>query len=154
MRSLEHWTKYLEQQESELRQALEEHDNPEEESAVQTTVSVAEPAPRVEDAAMKSAVQMRKKLPEKLLAGDGRREAAQNSYQGFKETREELLQRLLDPSLTLEEAARVLNVCPATVRRYTNRGQLKHFRTAGNQRRFRLSDVLAFMEDQTSDEVD
>jgi excisionase family DNA binding protein len=65
---------------------------------------------------------------------------------GHKETREELLARLLDPELTLEEAAQVLNVCPTTVRRYTNRGVLPHYRTIGNQRRFRLSQVLAFLE--------
>lgn len=73
-------------------------------------------------------------------------EVAQNSYQAFRESRGELIQRLLDPVISLEEAARVLNVCPTTVRRYTNRGALEHLRTAGNQRRFRLSDVLAFME--------
>lgn len=67
-----------------------------------------------------------------------------------KETREELLARLLDPELTLEEAAQVLNVCPTTVRRYTNRGILPHYRTVGNQRRFRLSQVLAFLESQES----
>lgn len=73
-------------------------------------------------------------------------EVAQNSYKTFKEGRGELIQRLLDPPITLEEAARVLDVCPTTVRRYTNKGILRHFRTAGNQRRFRLSDVLTFME--------
>jgi excisionase family DNA binding protein len=73
-------------------------------------------------------------------------EVAQNSYKTFKESRSELIQRLLDPPITLEEAARVLDVCPTTVRRYTNKGILRHFRTAGNQRRFRLSDVLTFME--------
>lgn len=62
------------------------------------------------------------------------------------ETREELVQRLLDPTLTLREAALLLDVCPATVRRYTNRGLLKCFRTPGNQRRFRLTDLLDFME--------
>jgi excisionase family DNA binding protein len=82
-----------------------------------------------------------------LLAGACEPEVAQHSYKGFKESREEFLRRLLDPALTLEEAARVLNVCPTTVRRYTNRGILKHFRTAGNQRRFRLSHVFAFMEE-------
>lgn len=65
---------------------------------------------------------------------------------GVKETREEFLQRLLDPVLTLQEVARLLNVCPMTVRRYTNKGILPSFRTAGNQRRFRLSDVLRFIE--------
>ncbi len=73
-------------------------------------------------------------------------EVAQGSYKAFKESRGDLIQRLLDPQITLEEAARILNVCPTTVRRYTNRGILKHYRTAGNQRRFRLSDVLVFVE--------
>jgi excisionase family DNA binding protein len=62
------------------------------------------------------------------------------------ESREHLVQRLLDPVLTLEEAATLLDVCPTTVRRYTNRGVLKCYRTPGNQRRFRLSEVMAFME--------
>lgn len=63
-----------------------------------------------------------------------------------EETREELMSRLLDPTLTLEETALMLNVCPTTVRRYTNRGILAHERSKGNQRRFKLSSVLAFME--------
>ncbi len=62
------------------------------------------------------------------------------------ETREQLVERLLDPTLTLQEAALLLGVCPTTVRRYTNRGILKCFRTPGNQRRFKLSDILEFME--------
>ena len=62
------------------------------------------------------------------------------------ETREELMSRLLDPTLTLEETALMLDVCPATVRRYTNRGILPHERSKGNQRRFKLSSVLAFMD--------
>ncbi len=55
----------------------------------------------------------------------------------------------VDPTLTLEETATLLGVCPTTVRRYTNRGQLPHFRTSGNQRRFRLSDVQEFMACRT-----
>jgi excisionase family DNA binding protein len=66
-----------------------------------------------------------------------------------RESREELIARLTDPVLSLEEVARLLGVCPATVRRYTNRGWLRHFRTEGNQRRFRLSDIVAFLEEQT-----
>jgi excisionase family DNA binding protein len=54
----------------------------------------------------------------------------------------------LDPLLTLRETATLLGVCPTTVRRYTNRGKLAHIRTGGNQRRFRLSHVLEFMERQ------
>jgi excisionase family DNA binding protein len=90
------------------------------------------------------------RFPQQLqnLLQSAQDEVAQNSYKAFKESRAGLIERLLDPPLTLEEAARILNVCPTTVRRYTNRGILKHFRTAGNQRRFKLSDVLAFMESQ------
>ncbi|MBM3472988.1 MAG: helix-turn-helix domain-containing protein [Armatimonadetes bacterium] len=70
------------------------------------------------------------------------------AYRSATETREELIERLLDPHLSLQETAKLLGVCPTTVRRYTNRGLLAHYRTPGNQRRFRLSDVLAFMERQ------
>ncbi len=69
------------------------------------------------------------------------------------ETRQDLVQRLLDPTLMLREAALLLDVCPTTVRRYTNRGLLNCFRTPGNQRRFHLSDVLDFMERRERGEV-
>lgn len=70
-----------------------------------------------------------------------------NYYRGeFKESREDLIRRLLDPQLSLEETSRLLGVCPATIRRYTNRGWLNHHRTQGGQRRFRLSDVVKFVE--------
>jgi len=71
-----------------------------------------------------------------------------NYYRGnFKETRQDLIRRLLDPELTLEETARLLGVCPATVRRYTNKGWLLHHRTKGGQRRFRLSSIVRFVEE-------
>lgn len=74
-------------------------------------------------------------------------DATGNYYRGeFKESREELIRRLLDPELSLEECARLLGVVPATIRRYTNRGWLNHHRTQGGQRRFRLSDVVRFVE--------
>lgn len=70
-----------------------------------------------------------------------------NYYRGeFKESRNELIRRLLDPELSLEETSRLLGVCPATVRRYTNRGWLKHHRTSGGQRRFRLSNIVKFVD--------
>lgn len=70
-----------------------------------------------------------------------------NYYRGeFKESRQDLIKRLLDPELTLEETSRLLGVCPATVRRYTNRHWLSHHRTTGGQRRFRLSDIVRFVE--------
>ncbi|MGB9607317.1 MAG: helix-turn-helix domain-containing protein [bacterium] len=34
------------------------------------------------------------------------------------------------------------------MRRWTNKGILPSFRTPGNQRRFRLSDVLKFIEER------
>ncbi len=71
-----------------------------------------------------------------------------NYYRGeFKESRQELIRRLLDPELSLEETSRLLGVCPATVRRYTNRGWLAHHRTTGGQRRFRLSDIVRFVDE-------
>ncbi|MGQ9454348.1 MAG: helix-turn-helix domain-containing protein [Armatimonadota bacterium] len=80
-------------------------------------------------------------------------EVAQRSYKTFKESRASLIERLLDPTITLEDTARLLNVCPTTVRRYTNKGILKHFRTPGNQRRFKLSDVIAFLESRKAGRV-
>jgi hypothetical protein len=96
-----------------------------------------------------------------LALGREEEEVAQFSYKRtFEESRQELIARLIDPVLTLEETARLLNVCPTTVRRYTNRGILSYYRkeieagahTAGEketrQRRFRLSDILTFLEAQ------
>ena len=80
-------------------------------------------------------------------------EVVQNSYKrSFKESRIELIEKLLDPTLSLEDTARLLNVCPTTVRRYTNKGMLTHQRTSGDQRRFKLSDVLTFLEAQPKPE--
>ena len=109
---------------------------------------VQPPAPMAGEGAQ----EMWDRLPKhvQLLVGMHPSEVAQRSYKRFKESRDELIQRLLDPTISLEETARILNVCPTTVRRYTNRGSLKHLRTAGNQRRFRLSDVLVFMESLSS----
>ncbi len=73
-------------------------------------------------------------------------EARPREGRAAAETREQLVGRLLDPTLTLQETALLLGVCPTTVRRYTNRGILRCFRTPGNQRRFKLSEVLEFME--------
>lgn len=101
------------------------------------------------DPSVVEAAAMFARLPRhiQLLMRPATEEVAQNSYKSkFTETREELIRRLLDPQLTLEETARILNVCPTTVRRYSNRGLLKQERTPGNHRRFRLSDVLAFLE--------
>ncbi|HEY3330400.1 MAG TPA: helix-turn-helix domain-containing protein [Capsulimonadaceae bacterium] len=63
-------------------------------------------------------------------------------------TREELLDRLVNPSLTIEEAAIILDVDQKVVRRYSNSGVLPPISAIGEQRRFRLADVLAVMESE------
>lgn len=119
-------------------QAADEHRN----STAQLSIQETPPAHPAEDTADWH------KLPRQLqiLLSSLRDEVASHYYKSFRETREELIRRLLDPELTLEDTARILGVCPMTVRRYTNKGLLPHHRTPGNQRRFRLSDVLEFME--------
>lgn len=64
------------------------------------------------------------------------------------QTREEILERLVNPTVSLEEAAKIMGVCKATVRRYTAKGILPHYRTPGNQRRFKLNDIIQFLEHQ------
>jgi hypothetical protein len=62
--------------------------------------------------------------------------------------RDELLARLLNPTITLEETALILDTCPTTVRRYANMGLLTHVQAPGDQKRYRLSDVLAVMQNR------
>ncbi len=62
------------------------------------------------------------------------------------ESREEIVRRVLDPELTLHEAAALMNLSKATLRRYTDQGKLPCSRTAGGQRRFKLSEVLAVLD--------
>jgi excisionase family DNA binding protein len=66
------------------------------------------------------------------------------------ETRTQMLERLTNPTISLYEASVLLDVCSATVRRYTNSGMLPHVRTEGGQRRFRLHDVLVLMREMES----
>jgi len=102
--------------------------------------AAAPPSPSPKDAAPPAALALPPlSRPAPPRQGRGRRK---------EETREQLLARLLDPTLTLEETACILGVCPTTVRRYTNKGILTHERSAGNQRRFKWSDVRAFLEAQ------
>jgi excisionase family DNA binding protein len=61
-----------------------------------------------------------------------------------------MLERLTNPTISLYEASVLLDVCSATVRRYTNSGVLPHERTEGGQRRFRLRDVLALVREMDS----
>lgn len=123
MRDVRDWNKYVDL----LGKAVSRHPEPAH-AAIQTTAPPDPPA--AQDAAHHAAPPRKGRGPRK------------------EETREELLARLLDPTLTLEETARMLEVCPTTVRRYTNKGILSHERSKGNQRRFKLSSVLAFMQSQ------
>lgn len=80
------------------------------------------------------------------IAPEQRRGRGRPGRRPLTESRDEIVQRVLDPEITLHEAAALLNVSKATVRRYTDRGKLNCFRTRGGQRRFKLSDVLTIME--------
>lgn len=66
------------------------------------------------------------------------------------ETRAQMLDRLTNPTISLHEASVILDVCPATVRRYTNLGVLPHECTTGGQRRFRLRTVMGLLRDLES----
>ena len=114
--------------------------------ALQVAEEVAKRADQAQSRRLHALIARQQRLPLEVTAGRGSVTAEKGA--GVKESREELIERLLDPTLTLSETAALLGVCPTTVRRYTKRGALKCFRTPGNQRRFRLSDVLDFIEHQ------
>lgn len=52
------------------------------------------------------------------------------------------------PIMTLGEVASLFKVGDQTVRDWTDKGLLPHFRTPGGQRRFRREDVERFIKDQ------
>jgi excisionase family DNA binding protein len=56
-----------------------------------------------------------------------------------------ILNRILNPELTLYEAAILLRVSRNTLRRLTNDGALQCTRTGGQQRRFKLNDILVYL---------
>ena len=153
MPTLEEWDKYLKDQEEALLRSLNTSDDASRlegsERAGNLQVEESAKSGPMPDSDIQRVLNLRHELPPQLFDSDARSEVAQNSYVNFKESRDDLLRRLLDPQISLEDAARILNVCPTTVRRYTNKGLLRHFRTTGNQRRFRLSDVLAFLKMQS-----
>jgi excisionase family DNA binding protein len=71
---------------------------------------------------------------------------ASGEADGRRDDRTLLIERILNPMLSLEDAARLIGVHPGTIRRWANKGTLPHQRTVGQQRRFHLADVLAAME--------
>jgi excisionase family DNA binding protein len=117
----------------------------------------AAPAPALSQAALDAAVRA-DEVRRRLGAGSdqralpmelGPRSRGRGGRRPITESREEIIRRLLDPELSLHEAAAVLNLSKATVRRYTDHGKLPCLRTEGGQRRFRLSALLVFLDDQT-----
>ncbi|MHA2610581.1 MAG: helix-turn-helix domain-containing protein [bacterium JZ-2024 1] len=58
--------------------------------------------------------------------------------------RQKLIERLIDPQLTLEEASLLLGISKQALRKYTNQGKLKCSWTPGGQRRFSLTELLNF----------
>lgn len=160
------WRKYRERQiRKAVREAREAESLAEEESGTEPAAEPPAPATSAQ-AELKSEPQRPKQLLERLTSANAdvreKMEALRARQQVLPldveaapppartgkaaESREQLVQRLLDPVLSLEEAAILLDVCPTTVRRYTNRGVLRCYRTPGNQRRFRLSEIMSFME--------
>jgi len=58
-----------------------------------------------------------------------------------------LLDRELNRMLTITEAAEVLGVSCASLRRYANEGKVRVYRVgSGKHRRFRKRDVLEYLE--------
>ena len=89
-------------------------------------------------------IELQQPLPMDL--GTAARLAQRAGRPPLTESRDAIIRRLLDPDLTLHEAAAILNLSKATLRRYTDQGKLICQRTGGGQRRFKLSDVLALLE--------
>jgi excisionase family DNA binding protein len=59
-----------------------------------------------------------------------------------------LLDRDLERLLGLTDAAALLGVSKATLRKYSNEGRIKSYRIGtGKHRRFRKRDLLAFIEE-------
>lgn len=148
------WIKYRDRQ---LQQAESAADEEETEAAEEDTVNqrneavklaqeVAERADEAQANRLQAIISRQQRLP--LDVSESAEQESSDSSRGAKESRAKLVERLLDPTLTVSEAATLIGVCPTTVRRYTKRGVLNCFRTPGNQRRFRLSDVLDFIERQ------
>jgi excisionase family DNA binding protein len=54
--------------------------------------------------------------------------------------------------MTTPQAAAILGVAPATIRTWTDTGELPHWRTPGGHRRFTEDDVLALRERRKSGE--
>ncbi len=64
-----------------------------------------------------------------------------------EELKNSLLEKELNRMLTVTEAADLLGVSCASLRRYSNEGKIKTYRVGpGKHRRFRKRDVLEYLE--------
>ncbi len=67
--------------------------------------------------------------------------------ESHKNRKDVLLDKELDRMLTVAEAAELLGVSCASIRRYANEGKIKVYRIGpGRHRRFRKRDVLEYLE--------
>ncbi|MBD61962.1 hypothetical protein CL645_03785 [bacterium] len=82
------------------------------------------------------------------LAKNDRRKAEYAKALSRLNARKKLIIDLLNPELTMQQAALLLGVSHTTIRRDTEAGILRCHRTAGNQRRFKLLDLLAYMDNR------
>ena len=69
-------------------------------------------------------------------------------------TQDEVTRDVTDANLTVSDAVRITRLSADTIRRYSNTGKLPTFRTPGNQRRFRDSDVRALLTRQEAPSTD
>ena len=81
-------------------------------------------------------------MPEAIFSDEA---PVKQRQRGTLETRRQLIARLENPELSLQEAAILLGVCRATVRHYCDEGLLRHTRTEGGQRRFYYLDIKDFI---------
>ena len=69
-------------------------------------------------------------------------------------TQDEATPSVVDANLTVSDVVRITRLSADTIRRYSNSGKLPTFRTPGNQRRFRDSDVRALLTPQATPSSD
>ena len=151
MKDLRDWYSYLERS-ARVSPPGAAPPNPAYSGAVPSVSPVpGSPPPALRAARSKgTAIRTRAGLQERLAIDLGGAKSRRPGRPPLTETRAEIIQRLLDPELSMHEAAALLNVSKATLRRYTDSGKLACFRTAGGQRRFKLSAVLALLEAGTT----
>lgn len=145
MRTLREWYRYLDQQARLVARLYGPAGNP---PASDHTPPAKPPAPRPvqedirrpspPEAMLRSARRRVSAPPEAPAPGPGRPRLDRD--------RRRVLHRLLDPEVALHDAALLLNVSKSTLRRYTDSGRLSSYRSPGGQRRFRLSELLSFIE--------